>query len=100
MNVAAAVDAIGGLLGVAQFPTPSDGHSQLLTWLKAFGLVGRAGAEGRTKLEVIRILKPYVAREVYHASPGRKGRPQRRAWSDNRLAPSRLPSERFAGPSL
>ena len=62
--------------------------------------VERRLAEGRTKLEVIRILKRYVAREVYHYLPGPKGRPQRRAWLDNRLAPTRLPSERFAGPSL
>lgn len=39
VNVAAAVDAIGGLLGVAQFPTTSAGHAQLLSWLNGFGLV-------------------------------------------------------------
>jgi transposase len=44
--VAAAVDATGGLLGVAQFPTTSAGHSQLLTWLNGFGLVARVGVEG------------------------------------------------------
>ena len=46
VNVAAAVDAIGGLLGVAQFPTTSAGHAQLLSWLNGFGLVARVGVEG------------------------------------------------------
>ena len=46
LNVAAAVDAIGGLLGVAQFPTTSAGHAQLLSWLNGFGLVARMGVEG------------------------------------------------------
>ncbi len=31
--------------------------------------VQRRVAEGRTKLEVLRILKRYVAREVYHCLP-------------------------------
>jgi transposase len=46
LNVAAAVDAIGGLLGVAEFPTTSAGHSQLLSWLNGFGPVARVGIEG------------------------------------------------------
>ena len=44
--MAAAVDAIGGLLGVAEFPTTSAGHGQLLSWLNRLGPVARVGIEG------------------------------------------------------
>jgi hypothetical protein len=43
MNVAAALDGIGGLLGVAEFPTTSAGHRELHRWLSRFGLVARVG---------------------------------------------------------
>ena len=33
LNVAAALDAIGGLLAVAEFPATSVGHRRLLGWL-------------------------------------------------------------------
>ena len=46
LNVAAAVDAIGGLLGVAEFPTTRAGHAGLLAWPSTFGAVARAGIEG------------------------------------------------------
>ena len=46
LNVAAAVDPVGGLLGVAEFPTTSSGHAQLRAWLKAFGPVAKVGVEG------------------------------------------------------
>ena len=46
LNVAAAVDTIGGLLGVAEFATTRAGHGQLLAWLNSFGTVGRVGIEG------------------------------------------------------
>ena len=46
LNVAAAVDHIGGLLGVAEFPTTSSGHKELLAWLKAFGPLAKVGIEG------------------------------------------------------
>jgi hypothetical protein len=35
LNVAAAVDALGGLLGVAQFPTTVSGHGELLAGCRA-----------------------------------------------------------------
>jgi transposase len=44
--VAAALDPVGGLLGVAEFPTTSAGHRDLLGWLSGFGPVARAGVEG------------------------------------------------------
>jgi transposase len=46
VNVTAALDAIGGLLGVAEFPTTGAGHGRLLGWLSSFGAVSRVGVEG------------------------------------------------------
>jgi transposase len=46
LNVAAAVDSIGGLLGVAEFATTRTGHGELLAWLASFGAVARVGVEG------------------------------------------------------
>lgn len=46
LNVAAAVDGLGGLLGVAEFPTTAEGHSQLHTWLAGQGRLVRVGIEG------------------------------------------------------
>ena len=46
LNVAAALDDIGGLLGVAQFATDRGGHGGLLEWLESFGVVTRVGVEG------------------------------------------------------
>jgi transposase len=44
--VAAALDAIGGLLGVSEFPATPIGYAQLLGWLKGFGPVCLVGIEG------------------------------------------------------
>jgi transposase len=46
LNVAAALDGIGGLLGVEQFPTTTAGNKALLGWLKTFGVVVKVGVEG------------------------------------------------------
>jgi transposase len=46
LNVAAAVDRIGGLVGIAEFPTTSSGHKELLAWLRGFGRVAKVGIEG------------------------------------------------------
>ncbi len=46
LNVAAALDPVGGLLAVAEFPATSGGHRRLLDWLAAFGPVTRVGVEG------------------------------------------------------
>ena len=46
INVAAALDSIGGLLGVAEFPTTEAGHDEMLGWLGDFGPVARVGVEG------------------------------------------------------
>ena len=47
--------------------------------------VERRLAEGRSKPEIIRILKRYVAREVYRHLPRGPKLSWRRAWLDNRL---------------
>ncbi len=46
VHVAAALDPIGGLLGVEQFPTTPAGYASLLGWLAGFGTVGLVGIEG------------------------------------------------------
>jgi transposase len=45
-HVAAALDHIGGLLGIETFPTTEAGYSRLLGWLESFGTVTRVGVEG------------------------------------------------------
>ena len=45
-HVAAALDARGGVLGTATFPTTTAGYRRLLAWLASFGPVGRVGVEG------------------------------------------------------
>ena len=46
IHVAAALDRIGGLLGVAEFPTTPAGYAGLLGWLGRFGTVELVGVEG------------------------------------------------------
>ncbi len=46
VHVAAALNAIGGLLGVESFPADTGGYRRLLTWLQSFGTVALVGVEG------------------------------------------------------
>jgi len=46
VNVAAALDEIGGLLGVESFATTAAGNDDLIGWLDAFGTVDLVGVEG------------------------------------------------------
>jgi len=46
MHVAAALDPVGGLLGVREFPATAAGYSGLLGWLGGFGTVCLVGIEG------------------------------------------------------
>jgi transposase len=46
MHVAAALDPIGGLLGVEEFPVSPAGYGRLLGWLGGFGTVALVGIEG------------------------------------------------------
>jgi transposase len=45
-HVAAALDPIGGLLGVEEFPATTAGYARLLGWLGGFGTVALVGIEG------------------------------------------------------
>jgi transposase len=45
-HVAAALDGIGGLLGVQEFPSSPAGYARLLAWLGSFGPVCLVGVEG------------------------------------------------------
>jgi transposase len=46
MHVAAALDPVGGLLGVREFPVTPAGYARLLGWLGGFGTVCLVGIEG------------------------------------------------------
>ena len=46
VHVAAALDPIGGLLGVQEFPATPPGYARLLGWLGGFGTVCLVGIEG------------------------------------------------------
>ena len=46
VHVAAALDPIGGLLGVQEFPATAAGYADLLEWLGGFGTVDLVGVEG------------------------------------------------------
>jgi len=45
-HVVAALDGIGGLLGVSEFPATPAGYAQLIAWLQGFGTVCLVGIEG------------------------------------------------------
>jgi transposase len=45
-HMAAALDPIGGLLGVQEFPATAAGYARLLDWLGGFGTVCLVGIEG------------------------------------------------------
>jgi transposase len=45
-HVAAALDPVGGLLGVQEFPATAAGYARLLGWLGGFGTVALIGIEG------------------------------------------------------
>ena len=46
VHVAAAVDPVGGVLGVESFPTTPAGYHDLSSWLSSLGPVERVGVEG------------------------------------------------------
>jgi hypothetical protein len=45
VHVAAALDPVGGLLGIRSFAVGLAGYEELLGWLESFGEVGRVGVE-------------------------------------------------------
>jgi len=46
VHVAAALDPIGGLVGVREFPATAAGYADLLEWLGGFGTAALVGVEG------------------------------------------------------
>lgn len=46
VHVAAALDDIGGLLGVESFEASAAGNDKMLSWLGSFGPIARVGVEG------------------------------------------------------
>jgi transposase len=46
MHVAAALDPVGGLLGVREFPASTAGYAGLLDWLRGLGTIALIGVEG------------------------------------------------------
>ena len=74
VHVAAALDPVGGLLGVREFPVTAAGYAGLLGWLAGFGTVCLVGIEGTGS---------YGAGLARHMSgrrrPGRRGRALRPA---------------------
>ena len=46
VHVAAALDPVGGLLGVREFPVSPAGYAGLLSWLGGFGTIALVGIEG------------------------------------------------------
>ena len=66
--VAAALDPIGGLLGVQEFPATAAGYARLLAWLAGFGTVCLVGIEGTGSYGA------GLARHITAAGdPGRRG---------------------------
>ena len=68
-HVAAALDPVGGLLGVREFPVTAAGYSGLLGWLGGFGTVCLVGIEGTGSYGA------GLARHLSCWRPGRRGGP-------------------------
>ena len=95
VHVAAALDHIGGLLGVAEFPVTPAGYGRLLSWLGGFGTVALAGIEGTGSYGAWPATSPRPASGSWRqpAVTGRTaaGRASPTRWT--RLAPPGLPSQ-------
>ena len=51
VHVAAALDPVGGLLGVQEFPATPEGYGRLLGWLGRFGTVASAARAAGPRAE-------------------------------------------------
>lgn len=82
-HTAAAIDGVGQLLGVAQFPATNAGYRSLLAWLRQHGTVARAGAGGTGSYGagLARYLAGAGAGVIEVDRPGRRAR-RRRGKSD------------------
>jgi len=76
MHVAAALDSVGGLLGVQEFPATAAGYASLLSWLRSFGILAVAGVEGTGSYGagLARHLAAAGVRVVDAGRPDRQGR--------------------------
>jgi hypothetical protein len=93
VHVAVALDQLGRRLGAVTVATTPAGARELLGWASQFGPIERVGcegtsswglgldartrayvarrtAEGKTKPEIIRCLKRFIARELYQVLTG------------------------------
>ena len=77
MHVAAALDPIGGLLGVREFPATAAGYGRLLSWLGGFGTVCLVGIEG-TGSYGAGLARHITTAGVRVVEAGRSGRQDRR----------------------
>src|SRR5260370_41044870 len=78
VHVAAALDPLGGLLGVEEFPVTPPGYARLLGWLGGLGTVSLVGIEG-TGSYGAGLARPVTApgvRVVEVARPHRPDRPR------------------------
>ena len=46
VHVAAAINHVGGVLGVESFPTTSNGYRRLVSWFRSYGELALVGVEG------------------------------------------------------
>ena len=76
-HVAAALDPVGGLLGVGEFPATAAGDARLLGWLGGFGTVALVGIEG-TGSYGAGLARYVTAAGVRVVEAGRSGRQDRR----------------------
>src|ERR1700739_5184198 len=76
VHVAAALDPIGGLLGVQEFPATPAGYARLLGWLGGFGTVCLVGIEG-TGSYGAGLARHRAAAGVRGVEGGRPARPER-----------------------
>jgi transposase len=77
VHVAAALDPVGGLLGVQEFPATPAGYARLLGWLGGFGTVCLVGIEG-TGSYGAGLARHITAAGVRVAEAGRADRQDRR----------------------
>jgi hypothetical protein len=70
VHVAAALDPVGGLLGVQEFPVTAAGYARLLGWLGGFGTVCLVGIEGTGSYGCGRVAPCHCGRGA-----GRRGGP-------------------------
>ena len=95
VNVAAALDPIGGLLAVAEFPTTPTGHRRLAEFLASFGTLTRVGSKAPALMERGSPGTCEAPAWRWSKSTGRTASPAGARASRTRSMPSRRPGPRF-----